>query len=413
MPDSTRSPWKSSVRVAESEIWKLLLMENGTASGVNSASIGSKPSTAHQDNGRIQWRFLRRWESVKGVNWVFHLVPTRTRPRVFVNSRGWRWAGELFRPSSFWRRVMWTAIAATGRLGLANCVFPRLAVVTGDDVPLITDCFFKGEIDSLSLLKGSEGKEQKVVAQVVSGHRVVGYVKMSDDEVGRRLLQNERLMLLSLPESPRPLGPAILGYLEGGERTYLLTESVSGWRSPNRISNAHLRFLTALMGGRSVPFAKTGLFKRLEIAAAMSMPLERLWTQVRPLCHGVVFEAAAVHGDFAPWNLRETERGLRAIDWEYGLLNGIAGIDSVHFIANSGLCLRRKSPGDMIRMFRGIIEGPTVSHLFGFDCPAYQRRIVIALTMLFDVANGIVATGATMSRLNEDKLEITRALICR
>jgi hypothetical protein len=39
---------------------------------------------------------------------------------------------------------------------------------------------------------------------------------------------------------------------------------------------------------------------------------------------------ALLHGDFAVWNLRHTQEGLVALDWEWGREDGIGGVDLAH-----------------------------------------------------------------------------------
>ena len=50
---------------------------------------------------------------------------------------------------------------------------------------------------------------------------------------------------------------------------------------------------------------------------------------------------ALVHGDFAVWNLRHTNQGLYAIDWEWADENGIAGIDLIHGLRQEAVMVRK------------------------------------------------------------------------
>jgi len=56
------------------------------------------------------------------------------------------------------------------------------------------------------------------------------------------------------------------------------------------------------------------------------------------------------HGDFAPWNLLQTENGLCAIDWEDGRLEGFPGVDLVHYIIQTG-ALMHKWRAERIRTY--------------------------------------------------------------
>lgn len=52
---------------------------------------------------------------------------------------------------------------------------------------------------------------------------------------------------------------------------------------------------------------------------------------------------ALVHGDFAIWNLRHTDNGLFAIDWEWATEDGIAGIDLVHALRQEAYMVKKLS----------------------------------------------------------------------
>lgn len=47
------------------------------------------------------------------------------------------------------------------------------------------------------------------------------------------------------------------------------------------------------------------------------------------------------HGDFAPWNLLRTSRGLRAIDWEDSRPDGFPGFDLAHYVIQTGVLMHR------------------------------------------------------------------------
>ncbi|MEP4077623.1 hypothetical protein [Haloferula sp.] len=49
---------------------------------------------------------------------------------------------------------------------------------------------------------------------------------------------------------------------------------------------------------------------------------------------------ALVHGDFAVWNLRRTSEGPVAIDWEWAVEDGVAGIDLAHALRQEAVMIR-------------------------------------------------------------------------
>ncbi len=73
---------------------------------------------------------------------------------------------------------------------------------------------------------------------------------------------------------------------------------------------------------------------------AENVGLPSAWCQ---RMRGTKIKGALVHGDFAVWNLRETPLGLCAIDWEWGVEKGIAGIDLAHGLRQEATMIRGKS----------------------------------------------------------------------
>jgi hypothetical protein len=57
------------------------------------------------------------------------------------------------------------------------------------------------------------------------------------------------------------------------------------------------------------------------------------------------------HGDFAPWNLLQTERGWTLIDWEAASPHGAPFMDVCHFFVQSHVLLGRPSDVDIVAGF--------------------------------------------------------------
>lgn len=54
--------------------------------------------------------------------------------------------------------------------------------------------------------------------------------------------------------------------------------------------------------------------------------------------------SSVVHGDFAVWNLRHTQRELMAIDWEWGEKDALAGIDLIHGLRQKCYMVKKMKP---------------------------------------------------------------------
>ena len=58
---------------------------------------------------------------------------------------------------------------------------------------------------------------------------------------------------------------------------------------------------------------------------------------------------ATLHGDFAPWNLRQGADGLVAIDWERGQEAGFAGLDLCYGLLQEALLVKKLSENQAMR----------------------------------------------------------------
>ena len=83
-----------------------------------------------------------------------------------------------------------------------------------------------------------------------------------------------------------------------------------------------------------------------------------------------VVRTALVHGDFAVWNLRLLPTGPAAIDWEWAVEEGAAGIDFAHGLRQEAVMLRRLNtePGRRLDPGLGLEE----------ELPGLSRRLRLA-----------------------------------
>lgn len=64
------------------------------------------------------------------------------------------------------------------------------------------------------------------------------------------------------------------------------------------------------------------------------------------------------HGDFAPWNIREHNGKWTVLDWERGEEFGIPGWDWFHYIVQTEVLVRRRSPQDVLKAVMQTIALP-------------------------------------------------------
>jgi len=65
------------------------------------------------------------------------------------------------------------------------------------------------------------------------------------------------------------------------------------------------------------------------------------------------------HGDYARWNLVATRNeGLLALDWEWGCVDGMPGLDLVHLFAQDARLVRRLAPSGVVRAVLHALSAP-------------------------------------------------------
>ncbi len=136
------------------------------------------------------------------------------------------------------------------------------------------------------------------------------------------------------PGIPRPLGQQ-----QGGD-WFVMRLPHLGNASPHTMSAPGISDLLQSWAsdrrtrlGES-PWAR-GLIRQACVSGSLSGWHERM--------ESISIGGALVHGDFAVWNLRYTNEGIRAIDWEWAEPEGVAGIDLVHGLRQEAYMIRRLS----------------------------------------------------------------------
>lgn len=215
------------MRISASQAWHLLLPWGSAPIGEPDQTISRAP----RDGSRVgsypalrRCTVLRPWENPHAGDRVLYAFPGHSPPS---EGDGDGPVGAFGRPAGL-KRVGWGVVILVGRLGLARLVIPRMAVNTRKTQWLPDSWLSNHAVKAVSLLVRSEGTEQKVVAQMVASGRVMGYMKIADDAVGRWLLCNERRVLTQLSDEGRTLAPRVLSYTEPGDATYLGTTTIEG-----------------------------------------------------------------------------------------------------------------------------------------------------------------------------------------
>lgn len=226
------------------------------------------------------------------------------------------------------------------------------------------------DADAAVVLMGTPGPAQKVVVQLWSGARVVGYLKYGERPGALARLEHEHRVLRSLPSG---LGPRILKYGHYADGVALITTPLKGKQLPinMRLKPQIATFLKGLEQSESYsvdehPWIRGMNARHRSVIDPWLGPLShRLWPTV------------VQHGDFVPWNLVQTDTdSIAALDWEYGTLQGFPLLDVAYFFLRLAQSVRRWHPQYSFRR--------SVVYLKRYDASlsTSQAQAIVRLTAL-------------------------------
>ena len=250
---------------------------------------------------------------------------------------------------------------------------------------------------STIVLVGTPGPGQQITVQLRNEEGLVlCYLKYATKGVACRRLRQEWMALTSLPTGVGPTGIKI-GPLGRGEA--LLQASV-----PGKLLRASLpppADLTTLLDSFVVSQPL-----RLEAHPCVRRMCDRGMPGSDDAWFGVLegrrWPVVVQHGDFAPWNLIRTPDGaLRAIDWEYCVLESFPYLDLSYYLLQTSALIYRRDPLEATRYATEyLISSPTL---------ALSEAQALALVRLaaYDAYQKALEDGQP----SDNKLQVWRAAI--
>jgi hypothetical protein len=183
---------------------------------------------------------------------------------------------------------------------------------------------------------------------------LLAFGKVSAGPLSQRLMEHEAQMVerlhAAMTEAP---APRLLFAGAIGE-TFITLQRPLGGRTPRaQLTPSHMRLLERLRIGPMKPAACVAMVATLPARlAALPSPQPLLidaMEKVLPVLRDTIVPSTIVHGDFAPWNLRELHGEVRAFDWEYGEIDGLPLVDQMHFTLQTGFILRNWKSADALQ----------------------------------------------------------------
>jgi hypothetical protein len=278
-------------------------------------------------------------------------LPSWRRPRLYLLTRHplQRWEQSALYPASRLRaRLYRLSLRLMAAAGAAE-----VRTVRSDSWPLGE--FARNELPQLTsavVLMGTGGPAQEVTVQLRGEkNRLLGYLKYAEKDAARTRLRQEHFMLSNLP---RGIGPEPVKFGPLGKGEALLKSVLPGkllaatLPPPGRL----IGLLDSLVVSPPVSLEAHPWVRRLR---DREIPELEAWLE--PLA-GRNWPVVIQHGDFAPWNLlRGPDGTVRAVDWEYGTLEGFPYLDLAHFILQTSALIYRRAPLQAARYAARYLSG--------------------------------------------------------
>ena len=170
-------------------------------------------------------------------------------------------------------------------------------------------------------------------------------VKAGVSDKARALIAAEGDFLATLP-AEFPGRPVLVGQLRDPQVHALACRYAPG--SSPRPDRSESR-LAALLGGwitseQRIPLGDLPAWRRLADALAG----EPIFIRIADKLDGLMVATTVMHGDLAPWNIREHRGAWTVLDWERGEMHGVPGWDWFHFMLQYAVLVERRSPGALL-----------------------------------------------------------------
>ncbi len=214
---------------------------------------------------------------------------------------------------------------------------------------------------------GTPGPTRKAVVHLIDpiSHRCELIVKVPIAEGAKRAIRHEAQTLLQLQHEEFSAAPRLVAL---NQAAGIASQTVlPGSRAPLKCTREIAVLLQSLerhgerLNSHAVTSSLEAKLRALEITAADAAVIRQAIEQIDDGCD---VPAVRIHGDFAPWNIKQQNGAATLLDWENSEARGLPLHDAYHFV-HVARCLFGKRPRPMWQELR---------FRYAFDLIAPQRR---------------------------------------
>ena len=167
---------------------------------------------------------------------------------------------------------------------------------------------------------------------------ILSFGKFAGSELSRQLMRDETRALGEL--SKRGIGAPKLIFADDIDGRFVtLQKPLTGKPITPAISYGTLGLLASLRSSRTQLATDCDMIALLPQRIMRRPDLIEAFHDALPVLAHTRVPSTIIHGDFAPWNLREHDGCTVAFDWEYAELDGLPFIDETHYRLQVGYLL--------------------------------------------------------------------------
>lgn len=282
-------------------------------------------------------------------------LPNATDPKVYLAIDSVKLASLsflLYNPFSFKGKVFkWVFRTLCVHMNwLAKMVLPKVEFEESVFIQYLNNELKKEFTSSVYIATAKD----KIVIQLIADKAIYGYLKFPISPIGITRLKNEQLAFETL--SKKGLVSNVLFYGNYNSIPFIILKNLEG--IIGQISNDEKRVVLDSFKKEHQFLLKNhprinSLQKKLQIAQFddLTITLQTL-IETSKIHYKEVFE----HGDFAPWNLIRTKKGLVPFDFEYFTENGLEHLDDIKFHYQVEFLLKGKRGTNLINAISEKVE---------------------------------------------------------
>jgi hypothetical protein len=391
------------------QLWPEPAKVSTSSAGPDRPASRSGPRAADEPAGHAALETVSEFIVLPGLRRPRLLVPVGRPAATAVRRYGM--------PSSIKTRLGTQGLSLLLRSGLGPTVLrDRLLVQVPAGTPTIESYLSEvlGRDIVVSLYLGPPRANRKPILQLLTpGGKTFGYAKVGVNALTRDLVETERDALIRLSEIPMSnlTVPRVIHYGACGELTVLVLSALPVWLRRRMLLDGHLtRAMIEVASLEEIsarPLLASTFWQQLvERLAAADATADRaalfeVIGDIATRAGDATLSFGASHGDWAPWNMARTSRGLLVWDWERFRTGVPVGFDALHYWLQARLRPGRHSP--LSAASDCLERAPSLLAPFGIEA---AEAVVTSTAYLADLATRYLVdrqaeAGSDVGRLGE------------